>query len=368
MIKYIIDFSLLFSLFSFLILTSCQSITKPPDEPSPTPLPPLQVSEIEHSVGLIIGLQIAPNGDLFYAAQDGTIKRKVDSTQGESILEIPVSRVGFEDGLLGFVFSPDFPSTGHFFTYHTAPDPDGNPLRGEINRWTWNGNNGRVSPPTLIFELPTSPEQQYHFGGGLRFGPDGRLYLIFGDTNQPFLARSADDLAGSILRLNPDGSIPKDNPFGPESAVYATGFRNGFGLAWHPQTGALYQAENGDSCDDELNLIKGGADYGWGRYEYNTCPYPDDRGEAPVFQWERPIGPSAAIFYTADQLSEFRDKLLLCGSNHNHIWIIDPTRPQEMTNLQIGDRDWFCQAALTQAPDGSLYSATAGKIWKISRQ
>lgn len=88
-----------------------------------------------------------------------------------------------------------------------------------------------------------------------------------------------------------DGTIPADNPF-PGSPVYAYGLRNGFGLAWHPQTGLLYQSENGANCDDELNLIERGRDYGWGVYAYDDCPYPDDHGAPPftsgTLSWPRP--------------------------------------------------------------------------------
>ena len=352
-----------------LFLIACTATNRAP-APTATPPPtatlaPLRVEEVEHSVELIISIQFDQQGNLFYANQDGQINYKDGAAQGETILDIPVTRVGFEDGLLGFVLAPDFDSSGDFYTYHIAPDSDGKPLRGEINRYRW--ANGRVSAPTLIFETPTYPKQEYHFGGGLQFGPDGRLYLILGDTNQPFLARTAYYLPGSILRFEVDGSIPADNPFGPDSAVYATGFRNGFGLAWDPNTGNLYQAENGNSCDDELNLIRPGAHYGWGNHTYDTCPYPDDVGEPPLYQWDTPAAPSVMLFYTADLIPEFQQKLLICAINQNKIYLADVTNPDGMTPLEIDGRDWFCQAALTQAPDGWLYTSVDGKIWRIGR-
>lgn len=112
------------------------------------------------------------------------------------------------------------------------------------------------------------PGAQVHDGGRLAFGPDGKLYITTGDARVPALAQEADSLAGKILRLNPDGTVPVDNPF-PGSPVYSLGHRNPQGLAWDVNTGALYSTEHGPSgeqslcCRDELNRIEPRGNYGW---------------------------------------------------------------------------------------------------------
>ena len=99
-------------------------------------------------------------------------------------------------------------------------------------------------------------------GGRIAFGADGRLFLSIGDTDVPDLAQDPNELEGSILRYNPDGSIPDDNPI-PGSPVYAIGLRNVFGLAIQPGTGFLYATDNGPGGFDEVNRVEAGHNYGW---------------------------------------------------------------------------------------------------------
>lgn len=98
----------------------------------------------------------------------------------------------------------------------------------------------------------------YHNGGDMTFGPDGKLYLVTGEAHQPARAQDVEDLGGKVLRLNPDGSIPDDNPFGPANPVFALGIRNSFGLCFNPANGDLWETENGPATDDKVNLIRAG--------------------------------------------------------------------------------------------------------------
>lgn len=119
-----------------------------------------------------------------------------------------------------------------------------------------------ASSPQQILQLDVAEGNENGLLG-LAVGPDAKLYLIFGDRNLPDAARDPAQLPGTVLRYNLDGSVPADNPF-PDSPIYAYGIRNGFGLTWHPTLDLLYETENGVGCDDELNLILPGVDYGWG--------------------------------------------------------------------------------------------------------
>ena len=349
----------------------CGPIIAPP-RPTPTPtaipLPPLELEKVAHSVGLVTAFAFLPDGELIIAEQDGAIKQIGEDGDHSLIHQFEVSRKGFEDGLLGLVLDPDFVDNQILYTYRTVPDGDGNLKIGEVARHVL--RDGRLEQSKTILELPTHPEQRFHFGGGLTFGPDGYLYMIFGDTNRIELARDPSTPISSVLRFTKDGEIPADNPFS-NSLTYAWGVRNGFGLAWHPTTGRLYAGENGDSCDDELNLIEPGNDYGWGLYEYNLCPYPDDATK-PILQWEAPIAPSALTFFTANTIPEFHDKLLLCGINRNQIHLIEFSADGRSVIadeiFQIDNRDFFCQAALAQGADGWLYTAMDGSIFRIGRR
>ncbi len=334
---------------------------------------PLRVEEVEHSVdSVVVDMAFDEDGRFFYALQDGQIYTKIDPTSpAEKILDIPVARIGFEDGLLSLELAPDFTRSRHFYIYYIEPSPTGHPRRGRVMRYTFDPEANVAQDAAPVLEnLPSRPTQQHHFGGGLSFGPDGMLYLILGDTNITKTAQDTYQVPGSIVRFDPAGEVPDDNPF-ERSIIYAKGIRNGFGLAWHPDTEQLYEIENGTSCDDELNLILPGENYGWGLHDWDACPYPDEGGQAPIYEWTSPIAPSGLMFYTGQRIPEFTGRLLVCGININQVHIL--TLGQDGRSviaddiLEIDNQQSFCQAALAQGPDGWLYTATAGKIFRIGR-
>src|SRR5262249_34905606 len=116
------------------------------------------------------------------------------------------------------------------------------------------------SPENLLTLLTASG---IHNGGDMAFGPDGRLYVVGGETRDDALPPDPDSPGGKVLRVAKDGSTPADNPLGPDSYVYSLGHRNSFGLCFNPHTGDLWETENGPSSDDEINRIQPGKNYGW---------------------------------------------------------------------------------------------------------
>jgi glucose/arabinose dehydrogenase len=175
----------------------------------------------------------------------------------------PVERVGtvpgvtsdVEGGLLGIAVSPTYASDRLVYAYFTT-DTDNRIVSMKLTP------NGFGRPTVLLDGIPRA---SYHDGGRLLFGPDGMLYASTGDHGEPDLAQDRDSLAGKILRLTPEGGIPRDNPF-PHSPVWTYGHRNVQGLAFD-DAGRLWATEFGDSNADELNLIVPGANYGWPVYE-----------------------------------------------------------------------------------------------------
>ena len=111
-----------------------------------------------------------------------------------------------------------------------------------------------------VILLDNIPIARFYDGGRIKFGPDGKLYITTGDATNPSTAQDLNSLAGKILRINPDGTIPGDNPFG--NYVYSYGHRNPQGISWN-SNGELYSSEHGPSRNDEINIIVAGANYGW---------------------------------------------------------------------------------------------------------
>ncbi|MFS0822244.1 PQQ-dependent sugar dehydrogenase [Bacillus sp. 1P02SD] len=160
-----------------------------------------------------------------------------------------------EGGFLGFTLAPDFQNSNEAFMYHTYIE-DGNILNRVIlverNGSSW------VEKSVLLEGIPGGT---IHNGGRIKVGPDDKLYVTAGDAGVPEHAQDVTSLAGKILRMNLDGSIPNDNPF-PNSYIYTYGHRNPQGLAWD-EKGNLYSTEHGQRAHDEINLVESGKNYGW---------------------------------------------------------------------------------------------------------
>jgi glucose/arabinose dehydrogenase len=172
-----------------------------------------------------------------------------------------------ERGLLGVAFDPDFLHNGFVYVYHTVPASGGAAPFNEVSRFTAAGDVAAAGSEVDLFALdPLGPAN--HNGGAIHFGPDGKLYVGVGENGTPANSQSLGNLLGKILRINPDGSIPADNPFfnvtaGPERAIWALGLRNPFTFAFQPGTGQLFINDVGESTWEEIDRGAAGANYGW---------------------------------------------------------------------------------------------------------
>ena len=168
-----------------------------------------------------------------------------------------------ERGALGIAASPGWPNPQRLYVYATRSTGSG--LKNQILKIT---RSKRSVHMRVLMSQPAS-SSPYHNGGRIRFGPDGMLYAIVGDGHDSANAQElGGNLRGKILRMTPSGGVPSDNPI-PGSLVFAFGIRNSFGFTFDPQTDSLWETENGPECNDEINLIVGGGNFGWGPSE--TC-------------------------------------------------------------------------------------------------
>jgi len=217
---------------------------------------------------------IGSNDLLVLQKADGRVRRVTNGIlQTGSVLDVNVDSAS-ERGLLGIAVHPDFPRTPLIYLYFTessaASDTSGSPLANRVYRYT--GNGTALVNLQLILDLPATPGPN-HYGGAIRFGPDGKLYVVIGDLNrdgqlQNFVGGASPDNTSVIFRVNDDGSAPNDNPFSSQAELakyYAYGIRNSFGLAFDPVTGDLWDTENGPDAYDEINLVRPGFNSGWER-------------------------------------------------------------------------------------------------------
>lgn len=205
-----------------------------------------------------------------------------------------VARIG-EAGLLGLTLSPTFSEDRHVFLYYTYSD--GNALYNRVSRFTFEETS--LKNETIL--LDRIPAAQFHNGGRLKFGPDQKLYITTGDALTPDLSQDLTSLSGKILRMNADGSVPEDNPFN-KSLIYAYGFRNPQGLAWHPVNGDLFASDHGPSSQDEINLVKPGMNYGW---PLATCKDGETQYEEAVACYtDFTMAPSGIAFLPVDEGKE----------------------------------------------------------------
>lgn len=220
-----------------------------------------RVTTYAHGLEIPWAIAFAPDGRVFVTERPGRVRViREGRLNPDPVARLPAAHAG-EGGLLGLALDPDFPRRPFLYVYYTYRDKE---LRNRVERLR--EREGRFVRDRVL--LDGIPGASIHDGGRIRFGPDGMLYVGTGDARRSNLARDPKSLAGKILRITPDGEIPRDNPIAG-SPVFSLGHRNVQGLDWHPGTQTLYATEHGPSgergwcCHDEVNVIRPEGDYGW---------------------------------------------------------------------------------------------------------
>lgn len=194
-----------------------------------------------------------------------------------------------EGGLLGMALDPNFEENN--FVYFYLTEDDGENVENLVVRMVFDSEDPSLTEEEILID--SIPSDRIHNGGRIEFGPDEKLYITTGDAAEPELAQDIDSLAGKILRINRDGSIPEDNPLDDE--IYSYGHRNPQGITWDSEN-RMWSTEHGDIGNDELNLIEAGSNYGWPVIEGDES-YPEM--EEPVIHSgsESTWAPSGAVYY-----------------------------------------------------------------------
>jgi glucose/arabinose dehydrogenase len=250
-------------------------------------------------------LVFAPDGRIFFTERPGRVRViNADGTlQADPVITlhtpdaVPDFSANGEGGLLGLEMDPDFVNNGYLYIYYTHGTSFPVNLHNAVGRLIENGAGSAVYDTVLLEDIPAGT---IHDGGRIKIGPDGKLYITVGDSTCMH-AQDINSLAGKILRMNLDGSVPDDNPYG--NYTYTYGNRNPEGLAWD-SSGQLYETEHGPTGDcgaprswyDEVNIIYAGRNYGWPLC-YGACG--DSRWIDPLWYSTPPnsMPPAGAAFY-----------------------------------------------------------------------
>jgi glucose/arabinose dehydrogenase len=312
-----------------------------------------------------------PDGRLLVAQLDGPVRVIKNGT----LLDSPFHTAAVDHpqdtdrGLLGICVDPGFASNGYVYLYYTTPLPASHNC---VRRLQANPPSSDVSDgsETAVLDLEDLGSDTMHNGGGIAFGPDGKLYVAVGDNAMAATSQSVSSRLGKLLRINSDGSIPNDNPTsfagiagtpdGEFRAIWAAGLRNPWRFAFHPRTGRLFINDVGVSTWEEINEGAAGANYGWEGGETDgaraLAPFTD-----PIFQYGHsgvaPTGRAitGATFYAPSKAqfpSEYVGKYFFADYVAGWISVLDPAAPGTAVPFVSGAAG---PVDLQVGPDGALY-------------
>ena len=306
-----------------------------------------------------------PNGDIYFTERDGRIWKMSESGVAKVIQTFPKSG-SVEGGTLGLALHPEFEENKKIYVYQTNLELEfyqNKVFSFEVDEYT-------LSNKQLILDgIPGAP---WHDGGRIKFGPDQKLYISTGDAINPELSQDLSSLAGKILRINSDGTIPNDNPF-DSSPVFSYGHRNPQGLAWSPD-GLFVSSEHGPSGElgyghDEINVILKGKNYGWPNVVGNSF---DTKFVNPlIHSGESTWAPSGMVFFDSEKISDFTGKFLIGTLRGEHLMVLDIANDGSMISSEkMFDGEFGRIRTAEISPDGNLYLLTANgnndKIIRIS--
>ncbi|MBI2051433.1 PQQ-dependent sugar dehydrogenase [Candidatus Roizmanbacteria bacterium] len=259
-----------------------------------------------------------------------------------------------EEGLMGLAIDPDYEKNKYL--YVCLAYPRGDKLVDKVVLLKDEGKKASVQK-TIIDNIPSA---QFHAGCRIKFGPDAKLYITTGDATERDLAQDKSSLAGKILRIEKDGSIPKDNPF-PNSPIWSLGHRNPQGIAWQPDTNLLFETEHGPTGGDEINIIKKGKNYGWPIVSHErTKP----EFVSPKLVFTPAVAPASALFYKSGKIPQFKNNFFFGGLRGEGVFrvvISDTNREKIVSNEKLKDIAVGRVRDIIEGPDGTIYFATSNR-------
>lgn len=272
-------------------------------------------------------LGFLPDGRMLVTERSGQLRIIDDGVVGEPIAGVPAVYNQGQGGLLDLALAPDFATSGQIYLTFSERAQDAGLQRGQGTavfsaRLVLEGEGGRLEDGRVIFRMNKFTTTNRHFGSRVVIGQDGNLFVTLGERGDQDRAQDMADLAGAIVRIAPDGSVPEDNPkpegWAPE--LWSKGHRNPQGATLR-EDGVLFTVEHGARGGDEVNMPQPGANYGWPvityGVDYSGVPIGEGTAkeglEQPLHYWDPSISPSGLDFYDGELLPEWQGDLLAGG-------------------------------------------------------
>jgi glucose/arabinose dehydrogenase len=350
-----------------------------------SPIGDIKVEEIASSLNYPWGMTFLPNDNgMLITEREGTLRHMtIEGQISKPITGLPEILSQGQGGLLDITLDPEFQTNRWVYLSYTEPGP--NSTNGTaVARAQLSSDMKSLESVEVIFSQKPKKTGSHHFGSRLAFAKDGTLFITTGERFSH--ANEAQDLnshLGKLIRINKDGSIPKDNPFikdqNAQPEIWSYGHRNMQGLALNPWTGEIWEHEHGPRGGDEVNIPKAGKNYGWPIVSYGShysrIPIPDEHAskgfEEPHYYWTPSIAPSGMAFYKSEMFPELQGDLLIGSLVLTHLnrldldenfKVVKEERWLEDLNLRIRD--------VEIAKDGSIYllvDDSDGQVLRLSR-
>ncbi|MBW1253517.1 PQQ-dependent sugar dehydrogenase [Pantoea allii] len=322
------------------------------------------------------------NQTLLITERSGQLRSwRPDSGLSEPIQGVPKVWAQRQSGLLDVVLAPDFAQSRRVWLSYTEADSNGK-AGAVVGYGKLSNDNRQLTDFHEVIQQTPRLSSGNNIGTRLAFDRQGFLWIAFGDNFVSSAAQDLDKLQGKLLRLNADGSVPKDNPFvdrqGARPEMWAYGLRNPQGLALNPWTQTMWESEHGPRGGDEVNIIQKGKNYGWplATYgiDYNGSKVPESKGthvegtEQPAFYWKVSPAISGMAFYNSARFPQWKNSLFIGALKEKNLIrlhingekVVEEQRLLDGRNERIRD--------VRQGPDGYLYVLTdeaEGKLLKV---
>ena len=317
-------------------------------------------------------LGFLPDGRMLVTERSGQLRVVNDGVAGEPVEGIPNVYDEGQGGLLDLALAPDFETSGRIYLSFSERAEDAGQQRGQGTavlsaRLVLEGDSGHLENARVIFRMNRFTTTNRHFGSRVVIGADGNLFVTLGERGEQDRAQDVTDLAGAIVRIAPDGSVPADNPkpegWAPE--LWSKGHRNPQGATLR-EDGVLFTVEHGARGGDEVNMPQPGKNYGWPVITYGVdySGVPIGEGtekeglEQPLYYWDPSISPSGLDFYDGDLLPEWQGDLLAGGLSGQLLVRLDMEGDAVVGEERLFEGRLGRIRDVLTGPDGAIYLLT----------